>query len=81
MLQIQWILIQVHPYLSIVEVKMLRGTGLILDGNTGLILMAMVEKLNVTIAQRLWVEEYLDSNIILLELGKILNLVPLFQEK
>ena len=53
MLQIQWILIQVHPYLSIVEVKMLRGTGLILDGNTGLILMAMVEKLNVTIAQRL----------------------------
>ena len=41
------------PHLSRVKLKMLWGTGLIFDGNMGLILMAMVEKLNVTIAQRL----------------------------
>jgi len=58
--QIQWILIQVLPHLLRVEVKMLWGTSLILDGNTSLILMAMVEKLNVIIVQRLWVEGYLD---------------------
>jgi len=51
--QIQWILIQVHPHLLRLEVKILREIGLILDGNTGLILMPMVEKLNVVIAQKL----------------------------
>jgi len=49
--QIQWILIQVHPHLSRIKVKMLWETDLILDENTSLILMEIVEKLNVIIAQ------------------------------
>ena len=36
-----------------IRIKNLRETGIILDGNSGCILMTMVEKLNRTIVQRL----------------------------
>jgi len=60
---------------------MLLEIDMIFDGNMDFMLMKIVEKLNVTIVQRLWVEGYLDSNIILLELGRILNLVHFFRKK
>lgn len=55
--------------------KMLLEIGLILGGNMGLILRAMLEKLNAIIAQKLSVEEYSDLSIILLDQAKIQNLV------